>query len=216
MGHTKGFHTSNDFDSRPNTRTEQIDTWTRLISLQKPLQNQKTSPLLFFKTNIFSQVTFKPPNIIFSTKNPAFPSLTAATGGMPSCPASHARLGGTAQSGSHEAAGDWRQPTQGGSVGRFGSLVGEMYFVTREDGKSMQEEGHVFSCLCISCTEIQGFGRFTLFNAWFDTLTWPFFGVNFDIPKQRTRGIPMTFPFVWAWITGDVSGSPKSFPRRRH
>lgn len=75
MGHTKGFHTSNDFDSRPNTRTEQIDTWTRLISLQKPLQNQKTSPLLFFKTNIFSQVTLKPPNIIFSTKNPAFPSL---------------------------------------------------------------------------------------------------------------------------------------------
>ena len=73
MGHTKGFHTSNDFDSRPNTRTEQIDTWTRLISLQKPLQNQKTSPLLFFKTNIFSQVTLKPPNIIFFHKISSLP-----------------------------------------------------------------------------------------------------------------------------------------------
>lgn len=78
MGHTKGFHTSNDFDSRPNTRTEQIDTWTRLISLQKPLQNQKTSPLLFFKTNIFSQVTLKPPNnsiLFFPQKiQPSLPS----------------------------------------------------------------------------------------------------------------------------------------------
>ena len=37
--------------------------------------------------------------------------------GMPSRPASHARLGGAAQSGSHKAAGDWRQPTQGGLVG---------------------------------------------------------------------------------------------------